>query len=59
MLSKKNLYRPIFGTFMFQPFALLWCYLADIDYLTSLGPFTIYATFCFIPIYTIYDKLID
>jgi hypothetical protein len=53
----KSAIRPIYGTLIFQPFAYLWCVLTDTDYLTSIGPFTIFCMFCFIPIYRYYDQI--
>jgi len=55
----KSFIRPIYGTLAFQPFALLWCWLTGMDYLTSMGPLTIYSMLCFIPIYHYYDHWWD
>ena len=48
----KDFFRPIYGTIVFQPFALIWCRITDMDYLTMVGPFIIYSTIVFIPIYS-------
>ena len=54
----KSFIRPIYGTLAFQPFALFWCWLMDVDYWTFMGPFTVYSMFAFIPIYHYYDHLV-
>lgn len=53
----KDFLRPVYGTIVFQPFALAWCWLMDMDYMTMVGPFIIYSTIVFIPIYSVYERL--
>jgi hypothetical protein len=53
----KDIIRPIYGTIVFQPFAVAWCLLNGDDYMTTIGPFVLYSMFAFIPIYAIYEKL--
>ena len=54
---KKDIWRPIFGTVMLQPFMLLWAYYTDVSYLTNLAPLTILTTIILIPIYRWYEKI--
>ena len=35
-MNRKDVIRPIYGTVVFQPFALLWCLLSGDDYLTMI-----------------------
>ncbi len=58
-LNRKDIIRPIYGPVVFQPFALLWCLFSGDDYLTMIGPFILYSTVIFIPIYSIYERLWD
>ena len=58
-MNRKDFWRPIYGTVVFQPFALLWCWLSGDDYLTVVGPFILFSTIVFMPIYSIYEKLWD
>ncbi len=55
-MNRKDVIRPIYGTIVFQPFALLWCLLSGDDYLTMIGPFILYSTIIFIPIYSLYER---
>ena len=52
---KQDIIRPIFGTIMLQPFALLWAYTTRVNYWASFGPFTVFSTIYLIPIYAIYE----
>ena len=54
-MNRKDIIRPIYGTIVFQPFALLWCWLSGDDYLTMIGPFILYSTIIFMPIYSVYE----
>ena len=54
-MNRKDVLRPIYGTIVFQPFALLWCWMTGDDYLTMIGPFILYSTIIFMPIYSIYE----
>ena len=58
-MNRKDFWRPIYGTVVFQTFALLWCRLSGDDYLTMIGPFILFSTIVFMPIYSIYEKLWD
>lgn len=55
-MEKADIVRPIYGTIVFQPFALLWCLFSGMSYWTMIGPFTIYSTIVFIPIYAVYES---
>ena len=47
-----NLYdwlAPVWGTVALQPFAYLWCIISDVDYISSLGPFTVLSTIYLMP----------
>ena len=54
--NRKDIWRPIIATIVFQPLALLWCLMLELDYLSTIGPFTIYATVGFMPIYWAFEK---
>ena len=56
-MNSKDVLRPIYGTVVFQPFALLWCMVSGDDYLTMIGPFIAYSTVVFIPIYSLYERI--
>ena len=58
-MNRKDFWRPIYGTVVFQPFALLWCWLSGDNYFTMIGPFILFSTIVFMPIYSIYEKLWD
>lgn len=58
-MDKKDILRPIYGTIVFQPFAFLWAWLTGAPFLTEIGPFVIYSTVVFIPIYAIYERYYD
>jgi len=45
---------PIWGTIILQPFAYLYCVAVDVDYLTTLGPFTVLSTLYLMPMYALY-----
>ncbi len=53
----KDWLRPVFGTIVFQPFAFLWCWATGASYVETVGPFIIYSTIVFIPIYSYYERL--
>jgi len=56
-----NLYdwlAPIWGTIALQPFAYLWCIVSDVDYISSLGPFTVLSTIYLMPCYALYWKIL-
>lgn len=55
-MNKKDILRPIYGTIAFQPFAFLWALATGTPFLTEIGPFVVYSTLIFIPIYAIYER---
>tara|TARA_Y100000004_G_C8895922_1_gene404149 strand:- start:994 stop:1203 length:210 start_codon:yes stop_codon:yes gene_type:complete len=59
MMNFKDVARPIAGLIAFQPFALFWCWLTDMNYGSTFGLFMIYSTVCFIPIYAAYERLYE
>ena len=59
MILQKDIIRPFFGLVAFQPFALLWCWLTDMSYGNTFGLFMLYSTFCFIPIYAVYERIFE
>ena len=55
-MNKKDILRPIFGTIVFQPFAYLWALSTGAPFWTEIGPFVVYSTVIFMPIYAMYEK---
>jgi len=55
-MVKKDILRPIFGTLILQPPALIWCHLAGIPYLESIGGFTVFATLYMMPAYAWFER---
>ena len=55
-MEKRDIYRPIFGTLALQPPAFIWCQLAGIPYLESIGGFTVFATLYLMPLYAWFEK---
>jgi hypothetical protein len=55
-MNKKDILRPIFGTIAFQPFAYMWALSTGAPFWTEIGPFVVYSTVVFIPIYAMYEK---
>jgi hypothetical protein len=53
----KDILRPIYGTIVFQPAAFAWCWMTGASYISTIGPFIIYCTLVFIPIYAAYEGL--
>ena len=41
-MNRRDVIRPFAGLVAFQPFALLWCWLTDMDYGSTFGLFMIY-----------------
>lgn len=59
VVSHRDFWRPWAGTVAFQPFAFLWCWLMQVEYLNMIGPFIVYSTLIFIPIYVVYERMWD
>ena len=54
-MNRKDFWRPIYGTVVFQPFALLWCWLSGDDYLTMMDH-SFYSPPSFSCLFTQYTK---
>lgn len=55
-MDRADIIRPIYGTVVFQPFVIFWCWLTDVPYLTNLGWFTVISTIYFMPVYAFYES---
>jgi len=53
-MSKWDWIAPIWGTVVLQPFAYIYCIWAGVDYVSTLGPFTILSTLYLMPMYALY-----
>ena len=55
-ISRRDVWRPIFGLIALQPLVLLWCLYFNLDYLQNLGIFSIVCTIYLIPVYAWYER---
>ena len=53
-MSKYDWVAPIWGTIILQPFAYAYCVAVDVEYLATLGPFTVLSTIYLMPMYAAY-----
>lgn len=57
MSKKKDIIRPIYGTLALQPLAFAWAYYQEIDYISTLGAFTVISTIYLMPVYSWFEKI--
>ena len=58
-MTKRDVFRSLFGLVVLQPLTYAWCLLTGVPYFDNLGIFSIVCTIYLIPMYGMYERWWD